>query len=89
MYLYVKDRLTSDNMCQPGNPKNKDGKLGIVPVVLHPSTIHSISSIQMKLPHNHLQVQKSIEMMYFELLKRFNGEVPLLHPIDDMEIEDQ
>ena len=26
-------------------------------------------------------------MMYFELLKRFQGALPLLHPVDDMEIE--
>ena len=26
-------------------------------------------------------------MMYFELLKRFQGNLPLLHPVDDMEIE--
>jgi len=26
-------------------------------------------------------------MMYFELLKRFKGTLPLLHPISDMEIE--
>lgn len=25
-------------------------------------------------------------MMYFELLKRFKSNLPLLHPIDDMEI---
>lgn len=50
VYLYVSDRLTNDNMCQPGNFKQKDGRLGIVPVVLHPSTLHSISSIQVFLP---------------------------------------
>jgi hypothetical protein len=60
-----------------------------VPVVLHPSTIHSISTIQMNLPHNHKSVEKSIELMYFELLKRFKGDVPLLHPVKDMEIEDK
>lgn len=45
VYLYVSDRLTNDNMVQPGNPHAKDGRLGIVPVVLHPSTLHSVSSI--------------------------------------------
>ena len=53
VYLYVRDRLTGDNMCQPGNPAEKNGRLGIVPVVLHPSTIHSISTVQVTLPHNH------------------------------------
>ena len=45
VYLYVSDRLTNDNMVQPGDPKAKDGRLGIVPVVLHPSTLHSVSTI--------------------------------------------
>lgn len=45
VYLYVSDRLTKDNMVQPGNTSTKDGRLGIVPVVLHPSTLHSVSSV--------------------------------------------
>ena len=88
VYLYVKDRLTGDNMCQPGDPVARDGRLGIVPVVLHASTVHSISTIQIRLPHNHKQVEQTVEMMYFELVKRFKGGVlPLLHPVDDMEIK--
>jgi len=59
-------------LCQPGNPSAKDGRLGIVPVVLHSSTIHSISTIQVNLPHNHKEAGKTIELMYFELLKRFD-----------------
>ena len=87
VYLYVKDRLTGDNMCQPGDPTARNGRLGIVPVVLHASTVHSISTIQIRLPHNHKQVETTVEMMYFELLKRFaGGSLPLLHPVDDMEI---
>jgi len=35
VYIYVKDKLTSENLCQPGNPSEKDGRLGIIPVVLH------------------------------------------------------
>jgi len=50
VYLYVSDRLTNDNMVQPGNLVEKDGRLGIVPVILHPSTLHSISSVQVFLP---------------------------------------
>lgn len=60
-----------------------------MPVVLHPSTITAISSIQMNLPHNNKQAEKSIELMYFELIKRFKGDFPLLHPKVDMEINDK
>ncbi len=75
-------------MCQPGDPVARDGRLGIVPVVLHASTVHSISTIQIRLPHNHKQVEQTVEMMYFELVKRFKGGIlPLLHPVDDMEIK--
>ena len=45
VYLYVKDRLTSENTIQPGDTATKNGRLGIVPVILHSSTIHSVSSI--------------------------------------------
>jgi hypothetical protein len=43
------------------------------------------------LPHNHKQSEKQVEMMYFELLRRFEGgqSLPLLHPIEDMEIENE
>lgn len=30
-----------------------------------------------------------MELMYFELLRRFNGNIPLLDPVEDMEIEDK
>lgn len=85
----MNDRLTGDNMCQPGNIETKDGRLGIMPVVLHASTITAISSIQMNLPHNNKQAEKSIELMYFELIKRFKNDFPLLHPKTDMEISDK
>ncbi len=45
VYLYVNDRLTNDNLCQPGNFQEKNGRLGIIPIVLHPSTVQSISSV--------------------------------------------
>ena len=92
VYLYVKDRLTSENTVQPGDPTIKNGRLGIVPVILDSSTVHSVSSIQIRLPNNVKQQEKHIEMMYFELLRRFEQEgkgLPLLHPIDDMEIENE
>jgi hypothetical protein len=28
-------------------------------------------------------------MMYFELIRRFDNNLPVFHPIDDMEIEDK
>ena len=47
----------------------------------------------MNLPHNLKETEnnKQIEMMFFELMKRFNNgdSLPLLDPIDDMEIEDE
>lgn len=60
-----------------------------MPVVLHPSTVHSISSVQCFVPKNHKAADKTVEMMYFEVMKRLeNGKkVPLLDPVDDMEIE--
>ena len=90
IYLYVKDRLSSENTCQPGDTKTKDGRIGIVPVILCANTIADISTIQVNLPHNHKQAEKSIEMMYFEILKRFESkEIPTLHPIDDLDIENK
>ena len=52
--LYVKNRLTSDNVLQPGDYSKKDGRLGVIPVLLHPSNIAAISTIQMNLPSHNL-----------------------------------
>jgi hypothetical protein len=64
-----------------------------VPVILHPSNIAGISTIQMNIPHNLNSSEnlRSVELMYFELMKRFeNGDkLPLLDPKEDMEIDEQ
>jgi hypothetical protein len=91
VYLYSQDKLTTDSFLQPGNPAKQDGRLGIIPVVLHHTTVKAISTIQLNLPPNHRDADnvKTVELMYLELLKRFEGGKTLkhLHPIDDMEIE--
>ena len=91
--LYVKNKLTTDNLLQPGDFQAKDGRLGIVPVVLHPSNIEGISTIQLNLPHNLTQSSnlKPVELMYGELMKRFGDDngLPVLDPLEDMEIEDK
>lgn len=65
----------------------------MIPVVLHYSNLFDISSIQMNLPHNLKEQEnnKGIENMFFELMKRFNygSSLPLLDPIEDMEIDDK
>lgn len=47
----------------------------------------------MNLPHNLTNAEnlKAVEMMYTELMKRFDqgNKLPLLDPIEDMEIEDK
>jgi len=62
-----------------------------VPVILNANTVHSISTIQLNLPHNHRDSEniKTVELMYNELLKRFDqgNALKKLDPIDDMEIE--
>lgn len=39
LYLYVSNRLRTDNLLQPGDVEAKDGRIGIVPVVMHPMNI--------------------------------------------------
>lgn len=43
----------------------------------------------MFLPQNHKAADKTVEMMYFEVLKRFEQgkNIPLLDPIKDMDID--
>ena len=53
MYLYTKDMLTTDTLLQPGDIKKGDGRLGLIPVILHESTVYAISTIQLNLPSNH------------------------------------
>lgn len=65
--------------------------MGIVPVVLHHSTVCDIATIQINMPNNHREDSscKTIEAMYFEIMKRFKygKDLKTLHPIQDMEIE--
>ena len=65
--------------------------MGIVPVVLHHSTIQDISTIQINMPNNHRETDsaKTIELMFLEIMKRFEfgKTIKILHPLDDMEIE--
>ena len=60
-------------------------------MALHPTTINAVSTIQLNLPNNHRDADsaKTVELMYLELMKRFDGGKTLktLHPINDMEIE--
>lgn len=88
--LYVKNKLTSDNVLQPGSLALRDGRLGVVPVILHPGQIGGVSTIQMNLPSQNLtsaESLKQVELLYQEIMKRFD-KLPLLDPKDDMEIED-
>lgn len=59
--------------------------------MLHHTTVRAISTIQLNLPANHREGDnvKTVELMYLELLKRFDGgkTMKVLHPIEDMEIE--
>lgn len=92
--LYVKNKLTSDNVLQPGDFQKKDGRLGVIPVLLHPQSISCISTIQMNLPGHNLtsaESLKQVEMLYGEIMKRFNqgDDLPMLDPKEDMEIEDE
>ena len=91
--LYVKNKLTSENVLQPGDFSKKDGRLGVIPVLLHPDSISVISTIQMNLPGHNLtsaESLKQVEMLYGEIMKRFNqgDALPVLDPKEDMEIED-
>jgi hypothetical protein len=73
--LYVKNKLTSDNVLQPGDFEKKDGRLGVIPVLLHPQSISVISTIQMNLPGHNLtsaESLKQVEMLYGEIMKRFS-----------------
>lgn len=65
----------------------------MIPVLLHHSSVAGLSTIQMNLPsHNLTSTEniKQVEMLYTEIMKRFgNGDkLPILDPIEDMEIED-
>jgi hypothetical protein len=92
--LYVKNRLTSDYVLQPGDFAKKDGRLGVIPVLLHHSSVAAVSTIQMNLPSHNIQNAENLkqtELLYNEIMKRFaNGDkLPLLDPLEDMEIEDK
>ena len=70
---------------------SKTVPLGIVPVVLHHTTVYDISTIQLNLPDRFrdLNTHKVVQQMYTEVLKKFDygKELRILDPIEDMEIE--
>jgi ATP-dependent RNA helicase DOB1 len=73
---------------QPGNVGLKNGFLGIVPIML--KMIQDVSSVQMKMMKD-IKKQDNInhlQKLYFELMNRFNFELPLLDAVKDLEITD-
>lgn len=85
--LYVNSIVDADSKLLPGNLKEKDGQMGIVPIVLN--SVEHISPIKLNLPHDlkDKKTLKEVEKLYFELLKRFQNNLPLMDPIKDMDIK--
>ncbi len=86
--LYVQKKMSQERTLLPASVEAKNGTLGTVAVLL--PMVSELSKIKMKLfpkmkdPDNIARVEK----LYLEMMKRFNFALPLLDPIDDMEIED-
>ena len=73
---------------QPGSIEDKEGIFVVIPIRLH--MISELSKITIRLPSN-LKDQDNmakIEKLYWELMIRFNYQIPIMDPIKDMEIED-
>ena len=84
--LYVQKKIEG-NEIKPGDPKKKNGILGIIPVML--PCVDDLSKVQMKIIHdlNDKNNIKRMEKFYFELMKRFDWYPPPLDPVRDMEID--
>ena len=85
--LYVQKKIEG-NEIKPGDPKQKNGMLGIIPVML--PCVDDLSKVQMKIIHdlNDKNNIKKMEKFYFELMRRFDWYPPPLDPVKDMEIDD-
>ena len=72
---------------QPGILDQNNGKMGVVPVKL--PMIDQLSKIQVKLPQSLKDRTSSsrVEILLTEVLRRYNGNLPILDPIEDMQIE--
>ena len=85
--LYVKKGITPDSFT-PTSPEQRDGYLHLIPVVLQ--MVSEISKIKMKmgLDLKNAESSRKTEKLYLELMKRFNFKLPIMDPIEDMEIND-
>lgn len=70
-------------------PKDSDGEVVITPIGLQ--QIDGISSIRINLPKDlrSYENRQAVYRVIMEVKKRFNGDVPLLDPIEDMNIKDE
>ena len=86
--IYVKNIIDPNNKLTPGDLNEMDGQLGVAPILL--SSFEGLSIVKLNLPHD-LKDKKNLknaEKLYFELLKRFKRNLPLMDPIKDQDIKD-
>jgi len=86
--LYCKNNLDSASKIIPGNLHNKDGQFGVVPCVM--IAVENISPYKIKLPQNLTEKSafKNLETFMLEMINRFQGKIPVMDPIEQMEIKD-
>jgi len=89
--LFVKNKVSAANELQPVNMETEEHRFGVIPVLLSPEIIYDISTCTLNLPHDvkRPESQKTLELMLKEFLRRFKGKIPLMDPVDDMEIDDE
>jgi len=87
--LYVNKKTTRDGLVQPASPAQGNGTLTVISVIMQ--MIGEISKIKMKMLGNLKDPgnMAKTERLYLELMKRFNYKLPLMDPLEDMEINDQ
>src|SRR5690606_30111604 len=87
--LYVKKYIDPNDVLLPGNITEGDGQLGVISVLYN--SVEAISSINAKIP-NDIKDKKNmqyVERVYFEVLKRFKGDIPTMDPIEEMKKKDE
>lgn len=87
MLVYIKDTKDKNSVI-PGNIKEKNGKISIVPFLL--TTFEKLSSIKINLPKDlSSKSYHSIEQMLFGITKQFKDKIPTMDPVKDLLISDK
>ena len=85
--VYLSNYTDTQNNLLPGNINEKNGKIGIIPITK--DLIENLSPVKVKIPEN-LKDKDNLKLMeniFFSILERFEYNIKMMDPVDDMDLD--